>query len=371
MMDDGGILTSSIELRELFDSTFEHQQKDIAFAFGYGSGVFLQQDGDDEGERKTNELSTAAEKEKKMLDMILIVKDAQQFHKSNLETNPHHYAPLFRDATRATWWQKHETVHLTRRWIRNPKVFFNFVEEPFMKYGVVELSDLGSDLKHWDSLYIAGRMHKPTATVMCNKDGKDQISRWQNQHNLPAALSAALLLTGITDDTNQAEEERTISLAELYSQISSLSYTGDFRMQVGAEDPGKIKKLVHSPGQLKRFHQMYNRVALQPLVEEGVLSLNSTTSSSSSSNETTITWNPVDPATRKHLWQRLPEKLQHLQPSDNNGVAVAVDKLHQNLHQIVAPAARYQSFKGLWTAGLSKSARYAAAKLAKGIMRKK
>jgi hypothetical protein len=39
-----------------------------------------------------------------------------------------------------------------------------------------------------------------------------------------------------------------------------------------------------------------------------------------------------------------------------------------SISKIVAPSARIQSAKGLVTAGLSKSVRYAAAKLAKGSL---
>lgn len=334
-----GQLTSSKELRDVFHSTFPQHQEEIVYAFGYGSGVFLQQDQNAEEDMSTTE-------EKKMLDIILIVKDALQFHSLNTQVNPSHYAPLFRDPSRATWWQKH---NLSNSIAKNPKIFFNFVQEPFLKYGIMETSDLCSDLQHWDSLYIAGRMHKPTAVIF-QQEGS-QVDFYQQNYNLPAALSTALLLS----------VQDSLSLAELYSKISALSYTGDFRMQVGAEDPGKINKLVNSPGQLQRFHQMYNGTALQPLVQSGVLSL---------SSDDRVSWNPKDPAAISHLRQRLPQRLHH-RVDANASQQTTIRGLQEELHAIVAPAARYQSFKGLWTAGLAKGASYAFAKLSKGILRRR
>lgn len=49
----------------------------VEYAFAYGSGVLQQ----------LNE-----NKEEKMVDYIVCVKDSQQFHERNLKTNPHHYS---------------------------------------------------------------------------------------------------------------------------------------------------------------------------------------------------------------------------------------------------------------------------------------
>lgn len=347
--EEKGVLTSSNELRELFDKTFLGQNE-IVFAFGYGSGVFVQQDTQQKKKEKPSE--------RKMLDMILIVNDARKFHGTNLKLNPDHYAPLFRDASRATWWQKHELNNIP--FLHNPKVFFNFSEDPFMKYGIMEMTDLSSDLEHWDSLYIGGRMHKPTAIITARGQEGEEIFRLQNEHNLPAALSTALLLSRKNIDDRSQKNGINISFAELYSLVSSLSYTGDFRMQLGAEDPGKINKLVNSPGQLQRFHNLYNQSTLQPLEQKGLITLDS--------SKKMLTWNPNDPSAIDDLWRQLPRRMQVNVPSNKDDAFLY---LQQALHKIVAPAARYQSFKGLWTAGLSKSARYAAAKFAKGIFGRK
>jgi mitochondrial translocator assembly and maintenance protein 41 len=448
--DEDGQLTSSEDLLHVFHSTFPHQQQqdEIVYAFGYGSGVFAQtdtpkkkpgfhssevmsdyhyHDADDPLEQSSSSktATTTAEtkneetKEKNMLDMIIIVEDAFRFHSINMQVNPHHYASpfffsFFRDAARAaTWWQKHQ-VPPSLSWLAtNPKLFFNFVQDPpylLLKYGVMERQDLLSDLVNWDSLYVAGRMQKPTATIVPQKQQEDSMTRileqGQNRHNLPAALATALLL--LSSSTAQQQQQNnccestsvasasSLPLSVLYSQISALSYTGDFRMQIGAEDPAKIDKLVHSPGQLGRFHQLYHNAAIQPLIDRGVVSLEVSSSKSCKPTTTTtslvanaattrIAWNPHDPATISHLRQCLPPRLQrHLlwmrnnndnPTNNNNNKETTADDyalvIQRELHSIVAPAARYQSFKGLWTAGLTKSTSYALAKLSKGLLRRR
>lgn len=382
-----GQLTSSVELKTIFEDVFSPliEDDEIVHAFGYGSGVFAQQDSIDTASPKETE-------ERKMLDLILVVKDAPRFHARNQQLHPHHYAPIFRtSSTRAAWWQEHSSS--ISSFGRNPKVYFNFVDEGphWMKYGIITQSDLASDLQHWDSLYIGGRMHKPTATIVgSTSDAIDNIMRLQQTNNLPAAVSMAMLLAAPNhpdchQNTATTNQQHNISLPALYSQISGLSYTGDFRMQMGAEDPAKIGKLVHSPGQLERFHALYNKAALLPLVEQGVMSTQTTTPISTANTkvleDTIITWNPQDPAVLKHLWRQLPPRFQQLQPPflQHNSSSKTHSRdwenmqetLQSELHSIVAPAARYQSFKGLWTAGISKSTRYALAKLSKGILRKR
>jgi translocator assembly and maintenance protein 41 len=366
-----GQLTSQSELRRIFDSSFPRQDE-IVYAFGYGSGVFQQGDTPSSSSNNQEAEGKSVAEGKKMLDLILVVRDAKKFHQENLQVNPHHYAPLFQTTDRATWWQKHD---FSNPWLRNPKVFFNFVEDPWMKYGIMEASDLCSDLRYWDSLYIGGRLHKPTATILHRTPESEQVDivKWQQECNLPAAVSAALLLSTINNNETKRSNGSTsiMSLSELYSQISALSYTGDFRMQVGAEDPGKINKLVQSPGQLDRFHQLYRSSALQPLIKQGVLSLDNF---SSSSQQESLSWNPTDLLAVQHLWQKLPPQLQRLQPPKSSTASNSTDSIHalQNaLYSIIAPGARYQSFKGLFTAGLAKSARYALAKLSKGLCRKR
>lgn len=54
---------------------------------------------------------------------------------------------------------------------------------------MVRLAALQADLLRWTTLYCAGRLHKPVATLACHPG----VAAAQ-EHNLHSALRAALLL---------------------------------------------------------------------------------------------------------------------------------------------------------------------------------
>lgn len=170
----------------------------------------------------------------------------------------------------------------------------------------------------------------------------DELIEAQNR-NLQSAVSAALLLL--------PQGDSVVSWPTFFSQLAGLSYSGDFRTKVGAEDPRKITKLVEAPGQLDRFQSLYDPI-LQPLEQRGLLSL----------SNSKLEWNANDLLARKALREKLPPSIQRTQ-SEND--------LAKLLASIVAPAARHQSLKGIFTLGLRKSIAYAGAKLQKGLFRRK
>jgi translocator assembly and maintenance protein 41 len=191
-------------------------------------------------------------------------------------------------------------------------------------------------------LFIYIRLHKPTMPVTRNPP--DEFIEAQNR-NLQSAVAAALLLLP------RQEKDSVISWPTFFSQIAGLSYSGDFRTKVGAEDPRKITKLVEAPGQMERFQSLYKPI-LQPLEQSGILSRSSSH----------LEWNGNDLSARKSLEEKLPLSIQSQQNIDN---------LAKLLASIVAPAARHQSFKGIFTLGFRKSITYAGAKLQKGLFRRK
>ena len=361
---DHGQLASERTIREEIVSRFP--QENLVHCFGYGSGVFSQSlSNNDKG------VTSIAG----MLDLILVVDDTREFHRANLQRFPHHYAPWLRygGPDMAAKMQRQGIPSL-----RDAHVLFHVVDEdetnslPKMKYGVVDREDLERDLTKWDSLYLAGRLHKPTLPVVAN----DHNLLEAQTKNLRAATAAALLLSPqppASSSTTNTSSTTVVPWLSLYRQIASLSYTGDFRMQVGGEDPQKLDKLVQAPGQLQRFHNLY-RPILKSYETSGLLSI-SHSSSNKNVSSGGLEWNPNDPSTTSYLRQQLPQSLREgdtvtTATSDSNRT-IGHDALAKALAAIVAPTARNQSFKGVFTLGFRKSLQYASAKLSKGLLSRK
>jgi translocator assembly and maintenance protein 41 len=197
-----GQLTSHSALTSIVQ---QFPNEDLVHAFGYGSGVFSQN------------LSDPAARGG-MLDIILVVKDAENFHRNNLQIHPHHYATWLRASGASTASSMQRNFFLP-----DAKVLFHVVDDPVpMKYGVVQQDDLFQDLTEWEYLYLAGRLHKPTLPIISPPDSFLQAQNF----NLQAAVAAALLL--LSKDATSPH----ITWSTFYNRIASLSYNGDFRMQV-------------------------------------------------------------------------------------------------------------------------------------------
>ena len=118
-----------------------------------------------------------------------------------------------------------------------------------IKYGVVNLDTLATDLGEWSTLYLAGRLQKPVKILR-----DDPRIRLANQINLLSALRTALLML-----------PEHFTERELYERIAGLSYMGDPRMLyipgLGAsENMAKVTNIVGA--QLPGFRQLY-----VPLIE--------------------------------------------------------------------------------------------------------
>lgn len=349
-VSDTGQLRSVSELHQLLEDTLPLDE--IVYAFGYGSGV-LSQNHNKKGSKADGDDATDS-----MIDLIVVVRNAHRFHTANLQRNPHHYSLLLSKSSAAicTWVQRHQLP--TNKWLRNPGLYFNVTDT--IKYGVVQREEFQTDLMDWTYLYLAGRLHKPVVTII---DSDQELADLQHNKNLPAALSAALLLQWNNRQVGNASNSCCTSRStDIYTQIAALSYTGDPRMAVQAEDPAKIQNLVQAAGQLERFARLYQPAAAK-LQQEGLLSIDS--------DDDTWTWDSDNLLAHQRLWQSLPAAVQsscgYNNKSGTNHVAAAA-ALPAVLAAIVAPAARYQSIKGIWTAGIGRSAQYAYRKLSKGLL---
>jgi mitochondrial translocator assembly and maintenance protein 41 len=431
-MDQEGQLVSHHDLLQLLQETIPLDT--VVHAFGYGSGVFAQElsptttAASSSSNTITSSSDSGSASPPPRIDLIVIVSDALAFHTENLRRNPQHYPPSYYSsgssssavsASRAAWVQRHKVRLPIRNWLANPGLYFCVTDS--MKYGIVQDDDVTrDDLVHWSYLYVAGRLHKPVVSIYnanddnCSGSCDDNAMMRRRAHdfhaaqqdcNLPAALSTALLL-----DWSERQQESTTSTtrcrgtvteASIYQQIASLSYRGDPRMAVAAEDPLKIQKLVWgSAGQWARVQALY-RPAVQRLVEAGILSVSSSTATDTPAvaiNDVEWSWDETNPLAHARLWQSVPESVRsqcgYTTPTTTTATktltmthsntttqplitlsapataAAAAHQLSRVIPSIVAPAARYQSLKGLWTAGLGPSAAYVWRKLSKGLLRR-
>lgn len=210
----------------------------IRYAFAYGSGVFSQS-----GAATPSALSPHPNPPEaiikwqkgggKVIDFIFGVSHTQHWHSLNMQQYPEHYSFLRYLGSGAV--SKIQDNF-------GAGVYFNpyiTINGTMIKYGVVNLHTLRQDLSQWDSLYLAGRLHKPVKILR-----DDPKVRLANQINLISALRTALLMLG-----------PTFTEHELYTKIASISYMGDPRMQFKGEDPNKIRNIVTN--QIANFRQLY------------------------------------------------------------------------------------------------------------------
>lgn len=154
------------------------------------------------------------------LDVLLAVDDAPAWHRQNLKRNRDHYGPacLFGGRGVSGLAKLGARVHF------NSMVPFRGWE---LKYGVMATADLLSDLRSWTEMYVAGRLQKPVEEIV-----GDQSIREARGRNLRMALAAALL-----------QLPSRFTREELRQTIVNLSYAGDVRMAVGAEDRHKVARI--------------------------------------------------------------------------------------------------------------------------------
>ena len=111
-----------------------------------------------------------------------------------------------------------------------------------IKYGVTTVDNLCSDLLNWNTLYLAGRMHKPIRII---KD--DPRVRLAQQVNLTSAIRAALLTL-----------PEQFTETELFERIAGISYGGDIRMLLPVENRNKVGNIVQKQG--PQFKELYYRL---------------------------------------------------------------------------------------------------------------
>lgn len=209
------------DMREKLRSILWKFHAPIKYAFAYGSGVFSQ--------------GKASDASKPQVDLIFGVSYTEHWHSLNMRQNPEHYSSLS--------WLGSGAVSFVQDKLGSGVYFNPYVEIDGVKikYGVVNVNTLLSDLNNWDSLYLAGRLHKPVKILR-----DEPRIRFVNQANLISALRTALLTL---------PEE--FSELDLYTTLAGISYMGDPRMAFG-ENPHKVRNIVNS--QFLNFRSLYSPI---------------------------------------------------------------------------------------------------------------
>lgn len=303
----------------------------IRFAFAYGSGVFQQQ-------------GHASVKDN-MLDFIFVVNDAFSWHYQTHSKYPDHYSFLSKFGPKG--------IAKVQKNL-GAKIYFNTLvdfDDRIIKYGVIDLEDFSNDMLNWETMYVAGRLHKP---VLSLKGLDDPKINSMFKRNLRAAVETSLL----TLPESFPEEE-------LYMCITGLSYSGDIRMIIG-EDKGKVRNIV-TPN-VSRFRDLYSEIVSKSSalnLQNGIIEQN------------------LQSEVQAVYLKRLPSTLKNyvckqfgidMEKVEDGNLKEIVDNrsecqksVSKGIHNIIRGSSTTQTVKGVATAGFNKSYVYGLQKLQKMV----
>lgn len=302
--------------------------KNLTYCFAYGSGVKKQTGYDDKAQKNA------------MIDLIVCVDNAYEFHAENLKRNPRDYSFMrFLGPKLIDEYQGYAAG-----------VYCNTLipidENTTIKYGVIRTQDLSDDLNHWTHLYVAGRLHKPVETLIepTNAELKMDIIK-----NRDSALHAALLLL-----------PQEFTYFELFHEIAKISYFMDFRMLLG-EKKDKCKNIVEP--QVDAFLKLYapNLKGMSNSVQ--VPNLTAVTDEKfkqDKSHATILEHLEALPFRIQLMFKEMNEPIERLAHTLNYSDVVRGAVGNINWESSVS-----QTFKNIPTAGLLKSIRYGSRKFLK------
>ncbi|KAJ3996931.1 mitochondrial matrix Mmp37-domain-containing protein [Lentinula boryana] len=341
------LLPVSNSTRALLESIVAQFDAPIRYAFAYGSGVFEQ---DGYGANATTSATTGKTNVNKpidpnapMLDFMFAVTHPAHFHSINMHQHPSHYT--FHSRVFGSDYVSAVQAITPGVWF-NTLVPMNGVN---IKYGVTTVDNLCSDLLNWNTLYLAGRMHKPLRII---KD--DARVRLTQQVNLTSAVRAALLTL-----------PENFSETELFERIAGISYTGDPRMILPAENRGKVGNIVKKQG--SQFKELYHRLVV------GLPGVHWPANMQYIQQD-------ISPQARSLHLRKLPVNLifhlkqrygvQTKEEENQYWVRLAGDgelpeMLNREIRTIVRRPATIQTMKGVISAGLGKSIKYSTKKISK------
>lgn len=269
--------------------------------------------------------------EKKQVDLIVIVDDIKRFYEENLKKNKYMYKltpQIYFRCASSQKLRKYAAICYTTH--------IDYGDDTY-KMGVIEKRDVLDDLLNWKTFYIAGRFQKEMFTAITDPEIEKA-----NEINKKNALTTALLLL----------DKEKPTLDDLYQQICSLSYMGDNRNALKAEDPNKIKKL--ASGSKDHFDKEYKD-------KTDLFTVNK-------DNTINIDYTKVFSAMEKlpsALYERIQSSLD-TELSNEENLASIRESIKGYLTEIIKSSSHGQTRKGILTTGPKNSLVYALAKLKKG-----
>lgn len=327
------------------------QTRSIRYSFGYGLGVFPQ-----EGYEKSAK--------KPQIDVVHVVNNVSEFHATNVAQFPNHYSFMRLLGLPA----------ITRVQLYGAGMYYNpYVRieddrghESMIKYGIVSEDVIFQDLTEWSTFYLAGRLQKPVRHIF----GADLRLERANEYNLESAFNLSLVLLCLG-------KKISLTTRDLYQKIALLSYMGDPRMIVGGENPNKVKNIVKR--QMAYFEQLYDP-AMQVALSKGYATLkegNLIVPKDASVFADILAKLPIQ--FRLRLAQSYGKKYEYVPEAIDDPNSKFLKFMSSDTHlrrtllttvlAIIAYPALVQSLKGILTAGIVKSAKYAWEKKMKSLVK--
>lgn len=157
---------------------------------------------------RTSRIRRLAEKEKPVIDTIIVCENIDEWHKENFKKNKKHYPLISKifSYRLVTYFQK-----------KGAKIHFNYFttdDGKLLRYGVVSWEDFKKDLDFWKTLTVSTYMHKPFDVIIENSE----VGPLQQKNLLSAICIGALFSIG--DGSN----EYIVSEKTFYDKIVKIPF---------------------------------------------------------------------------------------------------------------------------------------------------
>lgn len=250
------------------------------------------------------------------IDLLMSVENPLEWHKQNIKKFPQHYSTLKYFINIPSIFEKIQGLGAGIYF--NPFTQINGSE---VKYGLMSNKTLLSDLRSWNTFYTAGRLQKPVVNLKTEASNVDyssfdlELGYWLERNLIAAAV--------IAKKRSVVKYGTQFTDFQFFTELCTLSYLGDIRFKLGGENPSKCANIVSK--NLSNFKLLYGDILNEVMLME-------------------------DSEAEKYL--PLGFSLQNYEPK---------------LEKIIAEKSLEQAVKGVFTAGIWKSCKYAWAKKMKAL----